>query len=240
MKREKKICQICHRDSHQVDIVPSGVVRPAIAEIIKARFPDWSKKGYICQDDLKKFRYDYLRQVLEAEKGELSNLEIEVIKKLNQFESVVEDVDHEYDTKLTFGQRLSDRIAQFGGSWKFIIIFAITIFFWMAINSVLLLKKPFDPFPFILLNLVLSCLAALQAPIIMMSQNRQEDKDRFRAENDYVINLKAELEIQQLHQKIDHLLNQQWERMVDIQEIQMEMMEDIRDLKITKKPGASG
>jgi uncharacterized membrane protein len=133
--------------------------------------------------------------------------------------------------RLTFGQRVSDRIAMFGGSWRFISLFGLVILGWIAINSFLMLARPFDPYPFILLNLVLSCLAAIQAPVIMMSQNRQESRDRKRAEYDYKINLKAELEIQQLHQKIDHLLNHQWERMVDIQELQMEMLEEIRSIK---------
>jgi uncharacterized membrane protein len=234
MKKQKQVCQICHRTATQVKLMPAGVVRPAIVDLIKRSFPDWTEEGYVCEEELKKFRYDYLYRVLEEEKGELSHLEKEVIEKLNEFETLVANVDREYDTRMTFGQRVSDRIAIFGGSWRFIFIFACTIIIWMAINSYLLLAKPFDPYPFILLNLVLSCLASVQAPVILMSQNRQESRDRKRAEHDYKINLKAELEIQQLHQKIDHLLNHQWERMVGIQELQMEMLEEIRSIKDKK------
>jgi uncharacterized membrane protein len=117
-------------------------------------------------------------------------------------------------------------MAEFGGSWRFISLFIAVMVIWIIINTIALLSKPFDPFPYILLNLVLSCLAAIQAPIIMMSQNRQEAKDRLRAEFDYRVNLKAELEIRQLHDKIDHLLEHQWQRLLEIQEIQMELLEE--------------
>jgi uncharacterized membrane protein len=126
------------------------------------------------------------------------------------------------------GQRMADRIAAFGGSWSFIISFAVVLFGWMAMNSWVLLAKPFDPYPYILLNLVLSALAAIQAPLIMMSQNRQESRDRARAQHDYQVNLKAELEIRQLHQKIDHMLSNQWERLVEIQAVQMELINEVR------------
>jgi uncharacterized membrane protein len=136
-------------------------------------------------------------------------------------------VSIEFEQQLTFGERLADKIAEFGGSWRFIIIFFVILSLWIAINSLTLILKPFDPYPFILLNLILSCLASIQAPIIMMNQNRQEDKDRLRAEHDYRINLKAELEIRHLHEKIDHLLMNQWQRLLEIQEIQMELMEEL-------------
>ena len=137
------------------------------------------------------------------------------------------NINIEFDQKLTFGERLADRIAHFGGSWSFIVIFVGVLLLWVAANSVILIWRPFDPYPFILLNLVLSGLAVIQAPIIMMSQNRQEAKDRFRSEHDYSINLKAELEIRHLHEKIDHLLKNQWQRLLEIQEIQMELMEEL-------------
>jgi len=140
---------------------------------------------------------------------------------------LAKNVNVEFDRKLTLGERLADKVAEFGGSWRFIITFFIVMVMWIIMNSVLLLRKPFDPYPFILLNLVLSCLAAIQAPIIMMSQNRQEAKDRLRSEQDYRVNLKAELEIRYLHEKIDHLLAQQWQRLVEIQQIQMDLMEEL-------------
>jgi uncharacterized membrane protein len=139
------------------------------------------------------------------------------------------DVDSEFADTRTFGQRVSDRIAAFGGSWPFIGLAFLFLAAWVVLNSVLLARRgtAFDPYPYILLNLFLSMLAALQAPIIMMSQNRQEDKDRFRAENDYLINLKAELEIRHLQQKVDHLLMSQWQRMMKVQEVQMQLLEEL-------------
>lgn len=122
---------------------------------------------------------------------------------------------------------MADKIASFGGSWKFIIIFGLFILIWIFSNIIFLLNKDFDPYPFILLNLILSCLAALQAPDIMMSQNRQEEKDRERSKQDYMVNLKSELEIRMLHEKLDHLIMHQQQELLNIQQVQVEMMEDI-------------
>lgn len=223
-----KVCQICGRDNKKTEVIASIIVRPAVSEIITKSFPNWDPGGFICRDDLQKFRKEYLHKLMIDEKGDLSDLEKDVIEKLTEYESISANLEKEFDANLTFGEKLSDLIASFGGSWKFIITFAVIIIIWISINSYFLITKSFDPYPFILLNLVLSCLAALQAPIIMMSQNRQESRDRNRAEQDYKINLKSELELRQLHQKVDHLLIQQWERMTEIQEIQLEMLEEIR------------
>lgn len=224
----KKICQICGKDEKQIEILPSILVRPSVAELIKVEHPSWDEDGFICRDDLQKYRKEYLTKLMADEKGELSNLEIDVIEKLSEHESITLNVEKEFISKLTIGEKLSDLIATFGGSWKFIIMFGLIIFIWIMINTYWYVNQSFDPYPFILLNLVLSCVAALQAPVIMMSQNRQEARDRNRAEQDYKINLKAELELRQLHQKVDHLLVQQWERMAEIQEMQLEMLEEIK------------
>jgi len=135
--------------------------------------------------------------------------------------------DETLSQNLSPGQRLSDKIADFGGSWMFIITFMTFILFWLLTNVYVLTMKPFDPYPFILLNLILSCIAALQAPIIMMSQNRLEEKDRERSKHDYKVNLKAELEIRMLNEKVDHLLMNQQQKLLEIQQIQIEMMNDI-------------
>jgi uncharacterized membrane protein len=132
----------------------------------------------------------------------------------------------EEDRDLTFGERMADKIAAIGGSWAFIISFLVFIFLWMLLNSIIIIFD-FDPYPYIFLNLVLSCMSAIQAPVILMSQNRQDTKDRARAKHDYQINLKAELEIQQLHEKIDHLLINQGQRLLQTQQIQIELMTDI-------------
>jgi uncharacterized membrane protein len=174
---------------------------------------------------------------MKKELGEVEELENEVVTSLREQELVSKNVNTEFDEKTNFGNRLADKIASFGGSWKFIIIFGIIITVWIGINTYLLLSKPFDPYPFILLNLILSCLAALQAPVIMMSQNRQEAKDRLRSEHDYKVNLKAELEIRHLNEKIDFLLMKQWQRLLEIQGMQTELMEEILENRsISKKP----
>lgn len=224
----KKTCQICGRDNSKSELISSIIVRPAVTKIIEQSFPNWNAEGFICKDDLQKYRKEYLQKLMIDEKGELSTLEKDVIDKLTEYESISANLEKEFTSNLTFGEKLSDLIASFGGSWKFIITFGLIILVWISINAYFLVTQAFDPYPFILLNLVLSCLAALQAPVIMMSQNRQESRDRNRAELDYKINLKAELELRQLHQKVDHLLIQQWERMVEIQDVQLEMLEEIR------------
>ncbi|WP_085111533.1 DUF1003 domain-containing protein [Thermoanaerobacterium sp. PSU-2] len=121
---------------------------------------------------------------------------------------VSKNINEEHKDSLTFGDRMADKLADYAGSWSFIFTFGFLLIVWMVINSVAFIKH-FDPYPFILLNLVLSCLAAIQAPIIMMSQNRQEAKDRLRAQNDYEVNLKAELIIEDLHTKADKIIENQ-------------------------------
>ncbi|KUL20421.1 DUF1003 domain-containing protein [Chlorobium limicola] len=223
-------CQICGTMQHP-RLRRAITVRPAVSELIRRETGSWDENGWICLDDLQLYQHRYIQLLLETEKGELSRLDHDVLKAMKEQELLSKNPDIDFDAELTFGQRLADRIATFGGSWSFIIIFGLFLFLWMGLNSWLLIARPFDPYPFILLNLVLSSLAAIQAPLIMMSQNRQEARDRARAIHDYQVNLKAELEIRQLHQKIDHLLSRQWERLVEIQEIQMELINDIRNRK---------
>ena len=169
---------------------------------------------------------------MELEKGELNELDKKVAKSISEQKILSQDINVEYESKLSFGDGLADRVAEFGGSWRFIIIFGVIILVWILINTILLFApKPFDPYPYILLNLMLSCLAAMQAPIIMMSQNRQESKDRLRSEHDYEVNLKAELEIQHLNEKLDYLINHQWKNLLEIQQMQMEMLEEHMNIK---------
>jgi uncharacterized membrane protein len=221
------LCQVCKEQKRPSEVLPAGLVREPLSQIIRATYPDWSTDGFICIADLNHFRAQYVQDVIKNDKGELSELEEQVINSIKNQELLSKDINAEYDQQLTLGERLSDKLADFGGSWRFISIFAAILFLWIALNSIVLFLKPFDPYPFIFLNLILSCLAAIQAPIIMMSQNRQEERDRLHAEHDYRINLKAELEIRNLHDKIDHLLTNQWQRLLEIQEIQMELMEEL-------------
>jgi uncharacterized membrane protein len=204
------------------------LVRPAVSRVVLKEHGSWDEDGWICVEDLQNYQHRYVEGLLEEEKGELSKLEQEVVDGLRKHEILSKNPDIDFEKHLTPGQRMADRIAEFGGSWKFIILFGVFIALWMGFNIVMATSKPFDPYPFILLNLVLSTLAAIQAPVIMMSQNRQEERDRQRAIHDYQVNLKAELEIRQLHQKVDHLLSRQWERLVEIQEIQMELIDELK------------
>jgi len=221
------VCQICKKTKSPHSGMIAELLRPSLLEFIKKRLPDLDSKAFICFEDLGKFRKDYIKEVLEDEIGELSALDQEVIESLQQHEILSSDISRQFEKKLTFGERLSDRIAEFGGSWKFIILFGAVLFGWIILNAIFLLNRGFDPYPFILLNLILSCLAAIQAPVIMMSQNRAEARDRLRAENDYKVNLKAELEIRHLHEKIDHLLRRQYNRLFEIQQIQVELLEEL-------------
>jgi uncharacterized membrane protein len=220
------MCEICKKQKKINQVLSGEMVREPIAERIKAVHPDWSSKGCICISDLNRFRADYVQDVIKADKGELSALEKDVVESLKKQDLLSENINEEYDQSRTLGERVADKLAEFGGSWRFIGIFSASLFLWMVMNSTLLVWKPFDPYPFIFLNLILSCLAAIQAPVIMMSQNRQEARDRLQAEHDYRVNLKAELEIRHLHEKIDHLLMNQWQRLLEIQQIQMDLMEE--------------
>lgn len=222
-------CQICGRSGSHANLLPGSLVRPAVADEIRKDFPAWNADGLICQRDLDRYRTRFVEALLQAEKGELTKLEQDVLKALESHETIAQHLDVDYEEHTTFGHWLADHFASFGGSWKFIIAFACVLISWIVINSLALASRPFDPYPFILLNLILSCLAAIQAPIIMMSQNRLEAKDRLRAEHDYRVNLKAELEIRNLHDKMDHLLRHQWERLVEIQQVQLEILGELRE-----------
>jgi uncharacterized membrane protein len=229
------VCQICKQEKAQHDAMLGEAVRPSIVEAIRKQHPDWSPSGYICFTDLNQYLGEHVQTILEEEKGEITELEKDVIQAVKDRESLSVNENKAFDQSLTLGGRIADRMAEFGGSWTFIIIFGSVLMVWIAFNSIMILHRPFDPFPFILLNLVLSCLAAIQAPIIMMSQNRQESKDRLRAENDYRVNLKAEMEIRILGDKMDRLLSHQWQRLLDIQQVQTDLMEELLRLRPASK-----
>ena len=224
-------CHVCKLAKHRTEVFPAELVRPPIADIIRKSFPEWSSEAYICYNDLNRFRTRYVQNTLEQERGDLSSLEEDVVRSLHEQELLTRNVNTEFGRDLTFGERVADKVASFGGSWTFIILFAVVLLLWISANSFILVQRSFDPYPFILLNLVLSCLAAIQAPIIMMSQNRLEAKDRLRAEYDYRVNLKAELEIRQVNAKIDLLLTHQWHRLLEIQQIQTDLMEELAERK---------
>ncbi|MCL5030200.1 MAG: DUF1003 domain-containing protein [Bacteroidetes bacterium] len=225
--KSKFVCQVCKKEISLSELMPGFSVRESIVDLIKNSGCEWNPKGYICINDLNNFRNQFVQKIVQDDNGNISSIEKEVLNSIADKDILSKNISEEMERNLSFGERLADGIAKFGGSWSFISIFGIFLFFWMIINIFLITVHPFDPYPFILLNLILSCLAAIQAPIIMMSQNRQEDKDRQRALHDYQVNLKAELEIRLLNDKVDHLLLQQGQRMMEIQQIQIELMEEI-------------
>lgn len=191
-------------------------LRDNLFEFIKKLNQNFNLDSYLSYDELNDFRRLYVTSLMKEEKGELAKIDQDVMEAIQNNAVLTENIQDKMDAELTIGQRMADAIATFGGSWTFIIAFFSFLALWIALYGWLLGAKQFDPYPFILLNLVLSCLAAIQAPIIMMSQNRQEQKDRERAEHDYKINLKAELEIKLLSEKIDHLMVQQNKKLLDI------------------------
>jgi len=211
---------------------PGPLVRPALFSFIQKSCPTWDGHQDLCQLCLNKARSDLVEHHLKEELGVLNNAELEVIQAIRDQETIT-TAPAQIENKISFGARLADKIADVGGSWGFIIGFAVVLLGWITINSVALLREPFDPYPYILLNLVLSCLAAIQAPIIMMSQNRQEEKDRLRAEADYKTNLKAELEVRHLHIKLDQLLGHQWKQLLEIQQVQLDAIRE--NLEKSKK-----
>jgi uncharacterized membrane protein len=223
----KITCAISGKEYLADQAIPLSALDKNMQSFIILNYPKVTHESYIGDEQLIHVKKDYLNQILANEFGELDELEKEVINSISGNKILSEHVDFAFEEKSTFGERVADKIAEFGGSWTFITIFFSFIIFWIAVNVWWLSNSAFDPFPFILLNLMLSCLAAIQAPIIMMSQNRQEAKDRVRSEHDYKIDLKAELEIQLLHKKIDHILIHQSKRLLEIQRIQTEMMEAV-------------
>jgi uncharacterized membrane protein len=170
-----------------------------------------------------------IKEILNVQNDQIEKLHQIVLESIREQDLLVKNLLHPPAEKSTTGEKISDHVAKFGGSWTFILLFIILLIVLIVYNSTIPEKIRFDPYPFILMNLVLSCVAALQAPIIMMSQNRQEEKDRVRAENDYMINLKAELEVRSLHQKVDLLLEEQIKTLFEIQAKQVEMLQSMEN-----------
>jgi uncharacterized membrane protein len=216
--------------------ISAKTIRHSVLELIQKDHPQFLHDSFISISELNYYREKAISDYMIKEIGELTTLEKTVLNSMADNKTLTDKIEGDEKQNLTIGQRIADKVASFGGSWTFIISFGIFILCWISINVYWLLNKGFDPFPFILLNLILSCLAALQAPVIMMSQNRQEEKDRDRARKDYMINLKSELEIRTLHEKIDHLIMDQQLELLELQKVQIEMMDDI--LKQVEKKNA--
>lgn len=219
------VCPTCQKTRPESHRVLASRLRQPIVECLKQGCPGWDGQ-FTCREDAHQCRIKLMREAIEAQRGAVGALDTSVLESMAQRELIARNLS---GPSPDLGGRVADAVASFGGSWRFLGIFGFILVVWMLGNTVLLMR-PFDPYPFILLNLFLSCVAAMQAPIIMMSQNRQALKDRERAEHDYEINLKAELELQLLHEKLDHLLLVEWQRLLDIQASQTEMLEELSSL----------
>lgn len=218
---------ISNKEFQITEKVSAKTIRHSILNLIQKDHPHFSHDSTLSRIELSQYREKNISGYLNKEIGELSDMEKTVLTSLTDNTTLSDKIDGDDLQNLTFGQRIADKVALFGGSWTFIISFGVFIFIWISLNIFWLVNKGFDPYPFILLNLILSCLAALQAPVIMMSQNRQEEKDRDRAKKDYMINLKSELEIRTLHEKVDHFIMDQQQELLEIQKSQIDLLNDI-------------
>lgn len=232
----RHLCAVCGVPHKAKFLVASSKLGP-LQSLLAEQHPDLPPEAQICYSCLSELRSEYILRALSKEKGELSQLEQSVLETLKEQELYMQHLEPE--EPLSLGDRIADKVAAFGGSWKFIGLFSGILVLWVLVNSVPVLFKPFDPYPFILMNLFLSLVAALQAPVIMMSQNRAEARDRARAESDFRTNLMAELEIRQLHQKLDHLINNQWQRLLEIQQLQTELLQELARPKTPYQPHPS-
>ena len=227
-KKERLHCAISGQEKARRDLVPIDTVRPSLMERILKDHPELAQDALISRAEITRYRALYVEDLLKAESGEITELDRKVADSLLTHETLSENVEQEYEGTRSLGEWLSDQLASFGGSWMFILGFCGALAIWIAYNVATADRSAFDPYPFILLNLILSCVAALQAPVITMSQKRQEAKDRLRSLNDYQINLKADLEIRHLHEKMDHLISRQWQPLAEIQQMQLEIMNERR------------
>jgi uncharacterized membrane protein len=234
MNKSHFISVISHLSFPLNQRVLASMVDGQLLTFIQQHHPSFEEgEVAIAISELNALRQEYISQKLLEENGALSKLQEDVLNSMKEQTLLSQTMIEEDNEPLNLGQRLSDRVASFGGSWTFIISFCFFLVLWIIVNSIAFFGQPKDPFPFIFLNLILSCIAAMQAPIIMMSQNRQEEKDRERSKKDYMVNLKSELEIRLLHDKMDHLILHQQQELIEIQKIQMDMLNDI--LKQTNK-----
>lgn len=219
-------CALCGKPLPMAGLAAAGSLTPGVRAAIRADWPDLEPEALVCRPCRSRYRRQHLEALLEAERGALTRLDQAVLDSLESGQTLAQETLARADDARTLGERAADQLARLGGSWGFLIGFALVLVAWMTVNVTGIVIGSFDPYPFILLNLMLSTLAAVQAPIIMMSQRRQEEKDRLRAENDYKVNLKAELEIRHLHETIEHHLARQWQRLDAIQRLQIELLEE--------------
>lgn len=234
-KPKKKPSAISGRRFRKRDLVRIDDLRPSLADRIRADHPDLPTGARISREELGRYRMRYMEELLQQEHGEFSELDRQVVESIARQDTISENSEEEFEEHRSFADRVSDNMAAFGGSWWFLISFASVLLVWIGINLIEGATSAFDPYPFILLNLLLSCIAAIQAPVIMMSQRRQEAKDRLRSFNDYRVNLKAELEVRHLHEKLDYLISRQWTRLAEMQQMQLDAMHELTGAKKVKR-----
>jgi uncharacterized membrane protein len=235
IKPKRKPSAISGRKFRKRDLVRIDTLRPSLADRIRADHPDLPKGARVSREELGRYRMRYMEELLQQEHGEFSELDRQVVESIARQDTISENSEEEFEEHRTFPDRVSDNMAAFGGSWWFLISFATVLLVWIGINLFEGLNSAFDPYPFILLNLLLSCIAAIQAPVIMMSQKRQEVKDRLRSFNEYRVNLKAELEVRHLHEKLDYLISRQWTRLAEMQQMQLDAMNELAGAKKAKR-----
>lgn len=223
-RRQTFLCPVCKEERAIGDGMHGELVRDPIAKIIRKKYPEWSAKEVTCISCLNHLNGKHVQETLKTAKGELSDLEDEVVRSFEEHDVLSKNLNAEFDRGLTFGERVADKVTEFGGSWTFLGIYAVVLIVWVGINSLGWFLSVFDPYPYIFLNLVLSAVAAVQAPIILMSQNRQDARDRLRSEHEYRVNLKAELEIRHLNAKIDQLLTKHWSSLLETQQVQIDLL----------------
>lgn len=227
--KKNQICAIC---GNRFTIM-EGLFLRDLSDLLKQQVlktNSYAKESsFICLKDMQKLRIARMQTIIDEDLKIDQQMSDELKKEMNKDTYVITNINDTIYGKRSTGQRLADAVAKFGGSWGFIITFTVILIIWMTINIVHLFGVNFDPYPFILLNLFLSCVAAIQAPIIMMSQNRQAERDRFDSENDYKTNMKSEMEIRILHQKLDQLNEVQWPHILDIQKMQIEVLSEIEN-----------
>lgn len=231
------ISDLSHQEFPVMERVSAKTIRHPVLHLMQKDNPAINHNSFISIGELNEYQQRYITNYLTREVGKLDEPEKTVLNSMSANATLSDKLDSERQPKLTAGQKIADKVATFGGSWKFIIAFMVFILVWIAINIYWLANTGFDPYPFILLNLILSCVASIQAPVIMMSQNRQEEKDRERAKNDYMINLKSELEIRSLHEKVDHFIMDQQQELFELQKLQVSMMNEIVSI-VTNNAGS--
>lgn len=227
--KKNQICAICGNRF----TLTEGLFLRDLSDLLKEQVlktNSYAKESsFICLRDMQKLRIDHMQTIIDEDLNIDHEMSDHLKKELSKDTYEITNINDTVYGKRTRGQKLADAVAKFGGSWGFIITFVIILVVWMAINVLHLFGINFDPYPFILLNLFLSCVAAIQAPIIMMSQNREAERDRFDSENDYKTNKKSEMEVRILHQKLDQLIEVQWPHILDTQKMQIEVLSEIEN-----------